>query len=131
MNKTILIKASLLGAVAVIFGAMGAHALKPLLTQEQLLSFETGVRYQMYHAIVLLIFSFIKPAYQISFKWSIRLFFIGTLLFSGSIYLLTIKNIASVEWLKLFGPITPIGGILLIIGWLLLFVRSLSIKKGE
>lgn len=109
---------------AVVLGAFGAHALKEQLTPEQLTSFETGVRYQFYHAFALLILA------QLMYKRKNKLieysgwFFIaGTVLFSGSIYLLALRHIMdfSAKWL---GPITPFGGTLLIIGWALLFISS-------
>lgn len=121
MNRKILLKASIFGIIAVIFGALGAHALKQLLTAEQLSSFETGVRYQIYHAIVLLFLSLSNKWINEKTQKIITLFFFwGVILFSGSIYILTLKNILNIEVLKFAGPITPIGGILLIIGWLLL-----------
>ena len=118
---------------AVIFGAFGAHALKEHLSPEQLASFETGVRYQFYHAFALLILA------QLMYKRKNKLilyagwlFIAGTVLFSGSIYLLALRNIVgfSGSWL---GPVTPIGGALLIIGWALLFMSSFKdneFKRG-
>lgn len=121
MNQKILLKASIFGIIAVIFGALGAHALKQLLTPEQLSSFETGVRYQIYHAIVLLFLSLTTKWINEKAQKTITFFFFwGVILFSGSIYILTLKNILNIEVLKFAGPITPIGGILLMIGWLLL-----------
>ena len=109
----------LFGLLAVIFGAFGAHALKKTLTKEQLQSFETGVRYQMYHAIVLIVigydFSFNKPLDT----YIVYCFIVGTFLFSFSIYTLTI-GAAKGKHFKFLGPITPIGGLLLVIGWALL-----------
>ncbi len=109
----------LLGLLAVVFGAFGAHALKKTLTQEQLQSFETGVRYQMYHAIILLVIG-----YDFGFNTSldtyiVYCFIMGTFLFSFSIYALTIAA-SKGKNLKLLGPITPIGGLFLVIGWVLL-----------
>jgi uncharacterized membrane protein YgdD (TMEM256/DUF423 family) len=118
---------------AVIFGAFGAHALKEHLSPEQLASFETGVRYQFYHAFALIILALLmyKRKNQM-INYAGWLFISGTALFSGSIYLLALRNIVgfSASWL---GPITPIGGTLLIIGWALLFGSSFKdneFKRG-
>jgi len=125
MNRSILIKGASLGCVAVILGALGAHALKNMLTPDQLASFETGVKYQMYHAILLVALAFyIKKEPSKYIYNAINLMFFGVILFSGSIYLLTLKNILALEFLKFAGPITPIGGILLVIGWFLLILEG-------
>lgn len=127
MNRNILLKASILGGIAVIFGALGAHALKQILLPEQLTSFETGVRYQIYHAIVLLFLASTSNWMTEKTQKNIaRFFFWGILLFSGSIFILTLKNILELDFLKFVGPITPIGGILLIIGWFLLGKEALK-----
>ena len=129
MNKPILLKGAILGAIAVVLGALGAHALKNILTLEQLSSFETGVKYQMYHAILLVILSLmVKSTSSKYLLIAINLIFLGVILFSGSIYLLTLKNILGIEFLKFAGPITPIGGILLVIGWFLLILEGLKKK---
>lgn len=127
MNRNILLKASILGGIAVILGALGAHALKQILLPEQLTSFETGVRYQIYHAIVLLFLSSTSNWMTEKTQKNIaRFFFWGILLFSGSIFILTLKNILELDFLKFVGPITPIGGVLLIIGWFLLGKEALK-----
>ncbi|MEO9510994.1 MAG: DUF423 domain-containing protein [Flavobacteriaceae bacterium] len=107
------------GFLAIVFGAFGAHALKKKLTLEQLHSFETGVKYQMYHAIVLLVLS-----YNLGFNDPVETYIVyclvfGTLLFSFSIYGLCLKT-SERKNLKFLGPITPIGGLLLATGWALL-----------
>ena len=114
--------------LGVILGAFGAHALKEQLTPDRLASFETGVRYQMYHALALLVvallFQYLDERILKIVGW---LFAVGVLLFSGSIYLLACRDMIGLTTYKWLGPITPIGGTLLIIGWgLLLFV---SLKK--
>lgn len=119
MNKAIIGTAAILGFISIIFGAFGAHALKEVLTPEQLVSFETGVRYQMYHALFLL---FVGVAGFISEKQKKIIFLltiIGVLLFSGSIYLLVTQSVSGINF-KFLGPITPIGGLLLILSWGLL-----------
>lgn len=110
---------ALYGLLAIIFGAFGAHALKKTFTEEQLSSFETGVKYQMYHAILLLVLG-----YNLSFNSSLETymgycFIIGTFLFSFSIYGLCLSASKGKKW-KFLGPITPLGGLLLVIGWGLL-----------
>ncbi|MUH35458.1 DUF423 domain-containing protein [Zobellia amurskyensis] len=118
---------ALYGLLAVIFGAFGAHALKKLLSEDQLKSFETGVKYQMYHAIVLLLIGFnfnMDVAFQ---QYMVYCFAIGTFLFSFSIYALVISS-AKGRKMRFLGPITPLGGLLLVSGWALLlysFIRNL------
>ena len=119
MTQFTLIFASILGGLAVIFGAFGAHALKKILSEEQLKSFETGVKYQMYHAIVLLIIGFNFNLETASEKYMVYSFMVGILLFSFSIYGLVISS-AKNRKLTFLGPITPLGGLLLIVGWSLL-----------
>lgn len=121
MDKSSLAKGAILGCIAVIFGALGAHALKEVLLPEQLLSFETGVRYQMYHALAIIVLAVVvKNKSNKLLVTAVNLFFWGVILFSGSIYLLTLKTILAADFLKFVGPITPIGGIILVFGWILL-----------
>lgn len=119
MTQFTLLFASILGGLAVVFGAFGAHALKKILSEEQLKSFETGVKYQMYHAIVLLVIGFNFNLETASEKYMVYSFMAGIILFSFSIYGLVISS-AKNKKLTFLGPITPIGGLLLIIGWSLL-----------
>lgn len=114
--------ASIFGVLAVIFGAFGAHILKKKLTSEQLTSFETGVKYQMYHAIVLLILGF---QFNTKFSTSIWCFSFGILLFSFSIYGLVLSD-AFGKKLRILGPITPIGGLLLVAGWLSILISQIT-----
>ncbi|MFI8603577.1 DUF423 domain-containing protein [Cellulophaga baltica] len=112
---------ALYGMLAVLFGAFGAHALKKIFTEEQLKSFETGVKYQMYHAIVLLVIGYNFDFSSGIERYIVYCFSIGTLLFSFSIYGLCLSA-AKNKKIKMLGPITPLGGLLLVIGWgLLLF----------
>lgn len=130
MNKFILIKAAIFGVIAVVGGAFGAHALKAVLTAEHLASFNTGVRYQLIHAVVLLVLFLLKDKFDLKqFKIASSLIFWGVILFSGSIYLLTLKNIIGAEWLKFAGPITPLGGALIIVGWVFMILGGMKIKK--
>ena len=122
-RKIALISGAFLGLSGVIAGAMGAHALEKILSPELLDSFETAVRFQMYHAILLLIIGF--GSFEIGnslLKRAIWAILVGTLLFSGSIYVLVLTPIK-------VGIITPIGGTILIIGWGMLLLWG--IKRGE
>ncbi len=122
MIQKALIFGSLFGCTAVIFGAFGAHLLKKKLTSDQLQSFETGVKYQMYHAIVLLIIGFNLEINTSLDNCIIYAFIIGTLLFSFSIYGLVLSS-ANNKKLKFLGPITPLGGLFLVAGWALLIYK--------
>lgn len=124
MNQIVLIFGTLFGGLAVIFGAFGAHALKKFLSETQLKSFETGVKYQMYHSLILLIIGFnleLNTSLEIYMVYS---FIVGVILFSFSIYGLVIST-AKNKKLTFLGPITPIGGFLLINGWILLLMSFL------
>jgi uncharacterized membrane protein YgdD (TMEM256/DUF423 family) len=128
MNKKITAIAAFLGMVAIILGAFGAHALKKVLTPEQLISFETGVRYQMYQAFFLLFLATQKDILEKTKKTIFTLILSGTLFFSGSIYLLSTTGITGVNF-KPIGFITPIGGLLLIIAWGILGYSILKSRK--
>ncbi|MAZ28868.1 MAG: hypothetical protein CL868_17540 [Cytophagaceae bacterium] len=109
------------GFLGIILGAFGAHALKKRFTADQLTSWETGVKYQMYHALVLLIIGFnlgFNTGLENAVAW---LFVIGTVLFSFSIYGLCISGATGKKW-KFLGPITPLGGLCLAAGWICLLV---------
>lgn len=110
---------ALYGLLSIIFGAFGAHALKKICTAEQLASYETGVKYQMYHALVLLILGFNLNLDTSLERYMIYCFIIGTFLFSFSIYGLTLSA-AKGKKMKFLGPVTPIGGLFLTVGWGLL-----------
>jgi uncharacterized membrane protein YgdD (TMEM256/DUF423 family) len=122
MDKIALISGAIFGLTAVIFGAFGAHLLKKKLNTDQLQSFETGVKYQMYHAIVLLVLGF-QLNNQISIdNYIVNFFIIGIVLFSFSIYGLVLSS-ANNKKLKFLGPITPLGGLCLALGWALLIFK--------
>ena len=122
MNEIALVFAAFFGATAIILGAFGAHLLKKKLSTEQLQSFETCIKYQMYHAIILLVLGFqLKESSTID-QYIFLAFIIGTLLFSFSIYGLVISS-AKNKKIKFLGPITPLGGLFLVAGWLLLFYK--------
>lgn len=118
MHKTFLITAAMLGALAVALGAFGAHALKEKANAYTLGIFETAVRYQFYHVFALLASAILFQYFNATWLlWSGRLFIAGTLLFSGSLYLLTFFLIGGNESMKWLGAITPIGGVCFIAGW--------------
>ncbi len=128
MQRKILITAVFFGMFAIILGAFGAHALKKVLTPEQLVTFETGVKYQMYHALFLL---FVGTTTFVSEKVKPFIFWltaIGVLFFSGSIYLLATKNVSNIDF-KFLGILTPFGGLLLIVAWFWLFIDLMRKKS--
>ncbi len=129
MNKRILSTGAILGMIAIILGAFGAHALKKVLSIEQLSTFETGVRYQMYHALFLLFFGLMKDIPQKTKKVIYFLVLFGVILFSGSIYLLATNDLTSFDF-KIIGFVTPIGGLLLILGWGVLLMNIMN-KKSQ
>lgn len=124
MQSKFLVRGIIFSGLAVILGAFGAHALKQIVLPDQLATFDTGVRYQMYHALALIVLGIHEQQIAVSNKtFNIPLikraglfFTLGILFFSGSIYLLTFKNQFhfSIYWV---GPITPIGGLFFILGW--------------
>ncbi len=116
-NKKIVATAAILGALTIAIGAFGAHGLKELVNAKAIATFETGVRYQMYHVFALLILGFASSLSASTQKWVFRFFVIGIFFFSGSIYLLSLNEILPFN-VKSIGFITPIGGLFLIIGWL-------------
>jgi len=125
MNKNLVIT-SIIGAIAIALGAFGAHALKEVLTVEELKSYETAVKYQMFHVIVLLIVN-TYTGFNLKNKNVISyLFLVGILFFSGSIYAITLGVSSKSIWF-----ITPMGGLLFIIGWLKLAYSFFKIKKEE
>lgn len=127
MNKTTVIIGAVLVALSIILGAFGAHSLKEHLTPEKLNTFEVGVRYQIYNGLALLILGLSADKFQFSLKLITRFIFSGVLLFSMSIYFLSIQEILGVQ-LKFLGPITPLGGAIMIIGWIIFLVKIIRSK---
>lgn len=128
MERKIILTASFLGMVAIVLGAFGAHALKATLSIEQLTTFETGVRYQMYHALFLLFVATQKTISDKKRKTILSLVVFGVAFFSGSIYLLATNSLTPFDF-KIIGFVTPIGGLLLIISWFLLFLDFFNKKS--
>lgn len=122
MNKTFFLTGIVFGLLSVVFGAFGAHILKEMISSSSLASFETGVRYQMYHALLLVILGLTKDRTNTSLKGVYYLITLGTICFSFSIYLLALRELTDLD-LGVLGLITPFGGVLLIAGWLLLGYR--------
>jgi len=128
MDRKIILTAAFLGGISIILGAFGAHALKKLIDINALATFETGVRYQMYHALFLLFVATNGIIQEKTKKFIHILVIVGVLFFSGSIYLLATNAITSFDF-KVIGFITPIGGLFLIVAWSLLIVDFLKNKS--
>lgn len=129
MQKTFVLLAALSGLSAVALGAFGAHGLQPLLSAHQLMMWEKAVQYQFYHTGALLFCVLLAerlPAALLT--WAGRCFAVGILFFSGSLYLLATRELTGLSG-SILGPITPMGGLLFIAGWALLFTAGL--KEGE
>lgn len=135
MNSKKLTLIGLLGAIAVALGALGAHFLKSklptgLITQDQLIGFDTAVKYQMYHTLAMLALVLLSKNNPHKFiNWAFNCFFIGILMFSGSLYFLCTRNLFGADWLKVLGPITPLGGLFFIVGWI--FLALVGLKKDD
>lgn len=125
MQTTTLIIATIFGSTSIILGAFGAHAFKKLISAEKLASFEVGVRYQMYSALILLILGFQLDFDIYSERLAVYGITAGTILFSFSIYFLSFAEYWKKN-LKFLGPITPIGGLFMIIGWVALLVSFIK-----
>ena len=128
MNNKIITIAAVFGAIAIVLGAFGAHGLKKLISPESIVVFETGVKYQMYHALFLL-FLGSTPLVSDKAKNTILWFIVsGVALFSGSVYFLACNDLFSFDFKKI-GFVTPIGGLLLILGWAALFLHLMKQKR--
>jgi uncharacterized membrane protein YgdD (TMEM256/DUF423 family) len=131
ISRKFLLIACISGALAVVMGAFGAHALSKVIDEAQLLSYKTGVQYQFYHTFALMVVALLSQKF--SNKWmrlSGWLFVAGILCFSGSIYFLALRNQLGIQSLTpILGPITPLGGLLFIGGWLSFFYAIWLEKK--
>lgn len=129
-----IITVGILGAIAVSLGALGAHALKNqlpsgLITVDQLNGFDTAVRYQMYHVLAMLAVIILqKENSNKLLRLANTFFLLGIILFSGSLYFLCTRNLLGADWLKFLGPVTPLGGLFFVGGWILL--ATSAIKKS-
>ena len=130
MQKWFIVIACVLGAAAVMLGAFGAHGLRARVGVEQLNVFETAVRYQFYHTLAILFVGLILSKWQHPLvscaAWA---FLLGILLFSGSLYLLSTKSLLGIEGWRWLGPVTPIGGLSFIAGWVMLMIGVLLSTK--
>ncbi|MDV6326640.1 DUF423 domain-containing protein [Idiomarina sp. Sol25] len=126
MSQVFLIVAAILGGTGVMLGAFASHGLKSKLSESLLSAFETGVTYQFYHALALFALAlWLKQSPSVWFVASGYLWLAGVVLFSGSLYALALTG---VKW---FGPITPIGGVLFIAGWVSLLVGAMKLGAGS
>lgn len=132
MHKSFLAAGSLLAGLAVALGAFGAHGLHRLTEDAKIIdNYHTAAQYQMYHAIALVLAAIVYPHLNSKLiNWAGRLFIIGIILFSGSLYTITILKIEGVEWASKVGAVAPVGGLSFILGWLLLFFAALQYKKN-
>lgn len=126
MNKKIILTASLFGLLAVILGAFGAHGLEGKISDYHLQTFKTANQYHFYHTFALLFLSTFSRAKSQSIRVSYIFFTLGILLFSGSLYLLSVRELLGITKVSLLGPITPLGGLCFMVGWVGLFIAALK-----
>lgn len=128
MNKRIILTASFFGAIAVLLGAFGAHALKNAIDAHALTIWQKGVEYQFYHTFALLYLSTFARYRNKLINIAYFCFTFGIVLFSGSLYLMATKSILNLGFAEFIGPITPIGGLLFVLGWIMLFFAAVKDK---
>ncbi len=128
MNKRIILTASFFGAVAVLLGAFGAHALKNLVDAHALEIWQKGVDYQFYHTFALLYLSTFARYRNKLINIAYFCFTFGIIFFSGSLYILALRSVFHIEFVNIIGPITPIGGLLFFLGWIMLFFAAVKDK---
>lgn len=126
MNRKIILTASFFGSVAVILGAFGAHGLKNVVAADQLAIWSKGVEYQFYHTFALLFLSTFARFRNKLVDLAYYCFTVGIIFFSGSLYLLATREVLQLSWVNMVGPITPLGGLLLLTGWIFLFFAALK-----
>ncbi|RZK21265.1 MAG: DUF423 domain-containing protein [Pedobacter sp.] len=128
MNKRIILTASFFGVVAVLLGAFGAHGLKALIDSSSMEIWQKGVDYQFYHTFALLYLSTFARYRNKLINIAYFCFTFGIVLFSGSLYLLATRSILHLDFINLIGPLTPIGGLLFVLGWIMLFFAAFKDK---
>lgn len=128
MNRKILVAGSALGLISIVLGAFASHGLGNLVSEDSIETFQVGVRYQMYHALLLLFIGSVSNLKTKSKKWIFYFTVIGILLFSGSIYGLATDEMTGFSF-KSVGFITPIGGFLLIVSWTIMLIDFLKQKE--
>ncbi|MBL4702965.1 MAG: DUF423 domain-containing protein [Flavobacteriales bacterium] len=129
-NKLVLIGGSITLLLAICLGAFGAHGLEGKISADAINSYKTGVDYQIYHGLAILLLVIIGKQFDLKLRWAVRFIFIGVILFSGSIYLLALKTLFGIEsFAHILGPITPIGGLSFIIGWCIVIMALFKVSK--
>jgi len=128
MNKKVILIAVSLIILGIILDAFSAHALKKLISFEQLQSFKVGTKYHLFHSLAVLILALNYSRLKLS-SIIIALFISGIIFFSFSIYFLSIQDLIGIN-LNILGPLTPIGGLLFIFAWILVFFKAMSIKQN-
>lgn len=126
--KNWIILVAILGAITVILGAIGAHTLRNSLSEVQLNSFATGVRYQMWHVFAIVLCVILSKQFNVNLNVSLWLFAIGILFFSGSIFVLSTIPVHGMEGVKAIGLATPIGGLILVAAWVSVAVQLVRKK---
>ncbi len=125
-TRNTLITACILATLAIALGAFAAHGLTGVLSEKQLANFHTGVRYHFFHVFALIVTAMLSQHFpKIGFRWPARLFLGGILLFSGSIYLLATASLHGLPT-RILGPMTPVGGLMFMAGWVVLTSKLLS-----
>lgn len=130
MHKNYLVAVAIFGGLAVALGAFGAHGLEKITNDEKVLNgFQTGVQYQMYHALALIAVAMLFDKLSANWiKWAGIFFITGIILFSGSLYLLTFFKLQESSAVKFVGPVTPLGGLFFIAGWLCILIAAIKKK---
>ena len=131
MHKSFLLAGAIFGGLGVALGAFGAHGLQNITSDEKIIhGFQTAVQYQIYHALALLLIGILYETMPLKMvKWAGNCFITGTVLFSGSLYLLTFLKIQESSMTKIAGPLTPLGGVFFIAGWLFLIIAILKRER--
>ena len=131
MKKQMIITGSLLAALSVALGALAAHWLKANISLAGVQSFDTAVKYQMYHALAILIMVALPEKFRVKpYKYAYYAFLVGIILFSGSIYLLSTRELTQINWSWL-GPLTPLGGLSFLAGWILLSIAAFMANEKQ
>ena len=130
--KQLMISTGISGMIAVMLGALGAHKLQDLLSPDSLAAFKTGVYYQLFHTVALLaVLIWAKLFANKKILYAAYFFIVGIVLFSGSIYLLSTLSLHQLNWVKIFGPITPLGGIAFILAWFFVVLAAFEISDTK
>jgi uncharacterized membrane protein YgdD (TMEM256/DUF423 family) len=131
MNKRIVLTASTFGLIAVVLGAFGAHSLKAQIDSNALEIWGKGVDYQFYHVFALLFLSVVPGSRFRYVNLAYWFFTLGIVFFSGSLYLLATRDILHISFVNYIGPVTPLGGLMFILGWTTVLMSALKDKDGK